>query len=75
MPNDGGPCLLNVAGPPQRGPGPIQSGMSATEDLNLKRLASHYLHSHGSQINKLRTRRSRSGGYKVLIVLEIDDTI
>ncbi|KAH9960951.1 hypothetical protein BJV74DRAFT_871963 [Russula compacta] len=79
MPNDGpfsrGPCLPNVAGPSQRGPGPIHSGMSATEDLNLKRLASHYLHSHGSYINKFRTRRSRSGGYKVLIVLEIDDTI
>lgn len=47
-------------------------GISAAEDL--KRLASHYLHSPGSQVDKLRVRRSRSGGFKVLIMLEIGDT-
>ena len=79
MPNDGpfgrGPCLPNIAGPSQRGSGPIHSGTFTAEDLNLKRLASHYLNSHSSHINKFRTRRSHSGGYKVLIVLEVDDTI
>ena len=79
MPNDlpfsRGPCLFNVAGLSQRGPGPMHSGMSAAEEFNLKQLASHYLNNHGSHINKVRTRRIHSGGYKVLILLGIDDTI
>jgi hypothetical protein len=47
--------------------------MSPDEDL--KRLASHYLHNPGSHVDKLRMRRSRKGGFKVLILLEIDDTM
>jgi hypothetical protein len=39
---------------------------------DLKRLASHYLNSPDSHVDKLRMRRRRSGGFKVLIVLEID---
>jgi hypothetical protein len=80
MPNDG---LLGRA-PPSRPPnvaGPSQgildavqhSGMSAAEDL--KRLASQYLHSPSTHVDKLRMRRRRSGGFKVLILLEIDDTM
>jgi hypothetical protein len=45
--------------------------MSVTENLK-KNLASHYLHNPGSRVNDLRTRRSRSGTVKVLILLEID---
>jgi len=45
--------------------------MSVTEDV--KRLASQYLLSPGSRVDKLRMRRSRSGGFKVLILLEIED--
>jgi len=47
--------------------------MAAAEDL--KRIAGQYLHSPGSQVDKLRVRRGRSGGFKVLILLEIDDTM
>jgi hypothetical protein len=46
--------------------------MSVGEDL--KNVASHYLHSPSSRVDKLRMRRSRSGIVKVLIMLEIDDT-
>jgi hypothetical protein len=46
--------------------------MSVTETLK-KDLASHYLHNPGSRVSDLRTRRSRSGAVKVLILLEIDD--
>jgi hypothetical protein len=46
--------------------------MSVTETLK-KSLASHYLHNAGSRVSDLRTRRSRSGAVKVLILLEIDD--
>ncbi len=45
--------------------------MSATEDV--KRLASQYLLSPGSHVDKLRVRRSRSGGFKVLILLKIEE--
>jgi hypothetical protein len=50
----------------------MHSGMSVTENLK-KNLASHYLHNPGSRVSDLRTRRSRSGAVKVLILLEIDD--
>jgi hypothetical protein len=46
--------------------------MPVTEDL--KSLAGHYLHNPGSRVDELRVRRSRSGAFKVLILLEIDDT-
>ena len=46
--------------------------MLVTEDLK-KDLAGHYLYNPGSRIKDLRTRRSRSGAVKVLILLEIDD--
>ncbi|KAI0301968.1 hypothetical protein BC826DRAFT_986367 [Russula brevipes] len=72
VPNNG---PLNFAPLPHNGAGDRGSvllGNSAAEDL--KRLAGHYLHSPGSQVDKLRMRRSRSGGLKVLIMLEIGDT-
>jgi len=43
------------------------------EDGDLKRLASQYLNSPGSYVNDFRVRRRRSGGRKVMILLEIDD--
>ena len=43
------------------------------EDEDLKRLASQYLNNPGSYVNHIRVRRRRSGGRKVLIMLEIDD--
>jgi hypothetical protein len=42
---------------------------------DLKRLASQYLHSPSTHVDKLRMRRRRPGGLKVLILLEIDDTM
>ena len=51
----------------------LHPGVPATKDL--KHLASQYLHSPGSQVETLRMRCSRSGGFKVLILLDIDDTI
>jgi hypothetical protein len=45
--------------------------ISAAEDL--KHLASQYLFRPGSHVDKLRMRRSRSGGFKVLILLEVED--
>lgn len=50
----------------------VHSAMSVTETLK-KNLASHYLYHPGSRVSDLRTRRSRSGAVKVLILLEIDD--
>ena len=66
------PVPHNVAGPSRGDLSLAHSGMSITEDLK-KNLASHYLHNPGSRVNDLRTRRSRSGAVKVLILLEIDD--
>ncbi|KAI0281408.1 hypothetical protein BGY98DRAFT_1094890 [Russula aff. rugulosa BPL654] len=66
------PLPHNVAGPSQGDLGLVHSGMSVTENLK-KNLASHYLHNPGSRVSDLRTRRSRSGAVKVLILLEIDD--
>ncbi len=43
--------------------------VTGTEDL--KNFASHYLHNPSSRIVKLRVTRSRSGGVKVLIFLDI----
>ena len=62
----------NVAGPSRGDLSLIHHGLSVTENLK-KNLASHYLHNPGSRVNDLRTRRSRSGAVKVLILLEIDD--
>jgi hypothetical protein len=45
--------------------------MSPDEDI--KRLASQYLHSPDAHVDKLRVKRSRSGGFKVMIILEIND--
>jgi len=69
------PLTHVVTGPSQGNPSLnlVNSGMSAGE--NLKDLASRYLHNAGSHVNDLRMRRSRSGAVKVLILLEIDDTV
>jgi hypothetical protein len=45
--------------------------MSAADDL--KYIASQYLFRPGSQVDKLRVRRSRPGRFKVLILLEVED--
>lgn len=66
------PLSRNVVGPSRGNSSPVHTGM-ATEDL--KRLASYYLHIPSSCVDKLRIRRSRSGGYKILIFLEVDDTM
>ena len=66
------PLPHNVAGPSRGDLSVVRSGLSVTETLK-KNLASHYLHNPGSRVNDLRTRRSRSGAVKVLILLEIDD--
>jgi len=67
------PLPHDVAGPSRGDLSMVHSGtMSVTENLK-KNLASHYLHNPGSRVNDLRTRRSRSGTVKVLILLEIDD--
>jgi hypothetical protein len=78
--NDGPPGhvlpLLNVAGPSRGNPSighPVNSGMSVAEDI--EDLASRCLHNPGSHVDKLRMKRSRSGDVKVLIQLEIDDTM
>jgi len=67
------PHPYHAARPTPGKPGSLHTGISATKDL--KDLASQYLHSPGSQVETLRMRRSRSGGFKVLILLDIDDTI
>ncbi|KAI0281189.1 hypothetical protein BGY98DRAFT_1128963 [Russula aff. rugulosa BPL654] len=51
----------------------VNSGMSVAEDI--EDLASRCLHNPGSHVDKLRMKRSRSGDVKVLIQLEIDDTM
>jgi hypothetical protein len=61
-----------VAGPSE-GTGPVHPGMSAAKDL--KCLASQYLFSPGSHVDKVRMRRSRSGRFKVLIMVEIEDAM
>jgi len=62
-----------VAGPSEGNTGPVHPGMSVAKDL--KRLASQYLFSPGSHVDKVRMRRSRSGRFKVLIMLEIEDAL
>ena len=62
----------NVAGPSREDLSLVHSGMTITETLK-KNLASRYLLNPGSRVNDLRTRRSRSGTVKVLILLEVDD--
>jgi hypothetical protein len=47
--------------------------MPVAEDI--EDLASRFLHNPGSHVDKLRMRRSRSGTVKVLIQLEIDNTM
>lgn len=65
------PLLNHVLGPSEGHPIPLHSRISAAEDL--KHLASQYLLRPGSHVDKLRMRRSRSGGFKVLILLEVED--
>jgi len=67
------PVQDNVAGPSQGNPNPTHSRMSDDEDL--KRLASRYLNNHGAHVRKLVVMRRFPGGRRVLISLEIDDTI
>jgi len=73
VPNGGPPSQVpvpyNVAGPFRGNPSIVYSGVPVTEDL--KSLASRYLHNPGSNVDKLRIRRSRSGTVKVLIFLDI----
>jgi hypothetical protein len=64
-----------IAGPSRGNPGLVHSGIMMSVAEDLKDLASHYLHNPGSHVDKLRMRRSRSGAVKVLILLEIDDTM
>ena len=68
---------LDVAGPSRGNPriGHLVNdpGMSVAEDI--EDLASRYLHNPGSHVEKLRMRRSQSGAVKVLIQLEIDNTM
>jgi hypothetical protein len=77
MGNDGTPSNVplpqNIPGPSRGNPRAVHSRMSAAEDL--KDVAIHYLLNPGSHVDKLRMRRSRSGTVKVLISLEIDDTV
>ncbi|KAH9989799.1 hypothetical protein BJV77DRAFT_670965 [Russula vinacea] len=63
----------NIAGPSRGNASAVHPGMSAAE--GLKSVANLYLNNPGSHIGKLRMRRSRSGTVKVLILLEIDDTM
>ena len=76
LPSDGPPNRAPhpnyVAGPFEGNFSSVHSGMSVAEDL--KRLASQYLSSPGSHVDRLRMRRSRSGGLKVLILLEVEDS-
>jgi len=76
LPNDGPPSRIPhsdyVAGPSEGSFSAVHSGMSVAEDL--KRLASQYLSRPGSHVDKLRMKRSRSGGLKVLILLEVEDS-
>ena len=67
------PHTGNVAGPSRGNPSLVHSGVPVAEDL--KNLASRYLHNPSTHVDKLRMRRSRSGTVKVLILLEIDDTM
>ena len=78
--NDGPPGHvlppLDVAGPSRGNPNirhPVNYGMSVTE--GIEDLASRYLHNPGSRVDKLRFRQCQSGAVKVLIQLEIDDTM
>jgi len=67
------PLADNVVVPSPRSPSPVRSRMLDDENEGLKRLASRYLNNPGSYISDLRVRRRRSGGRKILILLEIDD--
>jgi hypothetical protein len=60
-------------GPLKDDSSPIHSGISDDEDL--KRLAKRYLNNHGAHVEKLLVRRRFPGGRRVLILLEIDDTM
>jgi len=77
MPNDGsfnrGPLPHRVERPTQGNTSSVHFGISATKDI--KHLASRYLDSPSSQVESFRMSRSRTGGFKVLIVLDIDDTM
>ena len=68
--NGPAPLLHNVAGPSGANANLVHSELPPAEDL--KRIASHYLQNPDSHVDKLRMRRSRTGGFKVLILLEID---
>jgi hypothetical protein len=63
------PLPHNVAGPLRGNPSFVHSGIPFGEDL--KYIASRYLRSSGSHVDKLRVRRSRSGVVKLLIFLDI----
>ena len=64
------PLPYNIAESSQTNPSIVQSEMSVDKDL--KNLASRYLHSPSSFIDKLRMRRNRSGAVMVLILLKIN---
>jgi hypothetical protein len=58
--------------PTQGNPTCVHPGISPNKDI--KDLASHYLHNTSSQVETFRMRR-RSGGFKVLILLDVDGTM
>ncbi|KAH9969797.1 hypothetical protein BC827DRAFT_1162857 [Russula dissimulans] len=67
------PILENIAGPSGDDSSPVHSGISDDEDL--KRLAKRYLNNRRAHVDKLLVRRRFQGGRRVLILLEIDDTM
>ncbi|KAH9969796.1 hypothetical protein BC827DRAFT_1162851 [Russula dissimulans] len=67
------PILDNIAGPSGDNSSPVHSGISDDEDL--KRLAKRYLNNRRAHVDKLLVRRRFQGGRRVLILLEIDDTM
>ena len=69
-PTSRAPLLHHASGSSEGNHIHLHSRISAAEDL--KYLASQYLFRPGSHVDKLRMRRSRSGGFKVLILLEVE---
>jgi len=79
MPNDsmidarGAPHPTGMAGVPASVPVPVYPGMLPTEDLKF--LAIRCLQNPYSHVDKVRMKQSRSGSFKMLIWLEIEDGI
>jgi len=69
------PYPHSVAGPSQGNMSSMHPRMSDSDDEDLKRRARHYLNNPGSYVDELRVWHRCSGGRRVLILLEIDDTL